>query len=61
VTRVTATARPMTPVRLKADWVRMGTWSTFPERVELLDLAYTSARRGRWGKRGPRLRPIRLR
>ena len=28
----------------------MGKWSTFPERVESLDLAYTSARKGRGGK-----------
>src|SRR4051794_13158854 len=38
VTRATATAMPATPVVLMADRLRMGKWSTFPERVELLDL-----------------------
>ena len=60
LTRATATARPTRPVRLKVVWERMGKWATFPERVESLDLAYTSARWERGGRPTLSLRPIRL-
>ena len=59
-TRATATARPTTPVRLKVVLELMGKWATFPERVESLDLAYTSAGWERGGRPTLSLRPIRL-
>ena len=60
VTKATERARPTTPVRRKVECKLMAKWATFPERVESLDLAFSSAWGRRWGSPTPRLRPIRL-